>query len=209
VAITALGFIPLETDPSIYKIPDTEIIVAVYVDDVLIIGPTDAQFTTIAIDLSKQFQMKDLGQLKDFSTSTFFGNQMERYKSIKTTSSTTYMLARFQMQHAHPAKTLLGPSLPLLAAQPMDARTNATQYQELLGSLNHIAVFSRPDISNADSQLSLKSAHRVLRYLHQTRNLSLSCGGIQTFNLLGYIDSDWGGDRKDRKSTTGDVFTLN
>jgi hypothetical protein len=101
----------------------------------------------------------------------------------------------------------------------LDTRTDTTLYQELLGSLNHIAVFSRPDIANALSKLSaflqdptethLRAARRVLRYLLQTRNLSLCYGGASFLYLMGYNDSDWGGDLNDRKSTTGYVFTLN
>jgi hypothetical protein len=64
------------------------------------------------------------------------------------------MLTRFQMQNAHPAKTPLDPSIPLLTAQPMDAGANTTQYQELLSFLNQIPLFARPGISNAVSQLS-------------------------------------------------------
>jgi hypothetical protein len=52
-------------------------------------------------------------------------------------------------------------------------------WQELVGSLNHTAIFSRPDISFAVSQLSqflmeptashMAAAWRVLRYLKHTK----------------------------------------
>src|SRR5262249_20423446 len=130
-----------------------------------------------------------------------------------------HMLKRFHMEDARPMSTPLDHSLPLILAQPQDKRADLTQYQELIGSLNHLAVFSRPDISNAVSQLSsfmqdptethMNAARRVLRYLLQTRNISITYGGANSLYLLGFSDSNWGGDRNDRKSTTGYVFTLN
>jgi hypothetical protein len=63
-------------------------------------------------------------------------------------------MKRFQMETTATASTPLQPSLPLLTARPNDKKANQQLYQELVGSLNHIAVFSRPDISCAVSQHS-------------------------------------------------------
>ena len=89
------------------------------------------------------------------------------------------MLSRFQMTDCVPVHTPLDPSLPLLYANANEKRCNHQLYQEIMGSLNHLAVYSRPDISFAVSRLSqfnkdptethLKAARRVLRYLKYTK----------------------------------------
>jgi hypothetical protein len=120
------------------------------------------------------------------------------------------VLKQFHVENAYPAKAPLDFSLPLLA-KPEDQRGDVTLYQELIGSLNGLAVFSQPDIiANSVSELSafmqdstethMKAACRVLRHLTQTRNLSLTYGGLESLNLFGFSDSNGGVDRNDRKS---------
>jgi hypothetical protein len=103
---------------------------------------------------------------------------------------------------------------------PLNKRADLKlQYQEMIGSLNHLAVFSRPDISNAISQLSqflqdptethMKAARHILRYLKGTRHFSITYGGAKQFRIIGFSDANWGGDKNDRKSTTGYVFMIN
>lgn len=58
------------------------------------------------------------------------------------------------MSDAISPKTPLDPSLPLLKATPLDKCAELKPYQELIECLNHLAVFSRPNISNVVSQLS-------------------------------------------------------
>ena len=78
---------------------------------------------------------------------------------------------------------------------------------------------TRPDLVFTISTLSkfasaplpmhLAVAKRVLRYLKTTKTLALSFSFEQRdAQLVGFSDSDWGGDRDDRKSTSGYVFTI-
>ena len=95
---------------------------------------------------------------------------------------------------------------------------NSISYQELTGSLNHLAITSRPDIAFAVSKLCqfnskptlthLKAARRVLRYAIHTRSywLKYCSDGSFELELLGYADADYGSNLIDRKSTMGYVF---
>ena len=129
------------------------------------------------------------------------------------------MLKRFNMQHAVPAKTPLPHSLPLLIAIPHDCRCDQLEYTEIMGSLNHLAVYSRPDIAfalsthsqfNSDpTTMHLQAARHVLRYyLLNTANYSITYSGSDLI-IHGYADANWGGDRNYRKSTTGYIFFAN
>jgi len=129
------------------------------------------------------------------------------------------MLARFQMTDCIPAKVPLDPSLPLLYATDKDKRTDQQEYQELTGSLNHLAVFSRPDISFAVSTLAqfnsdptqthMNAGCHVLRYLQHTKHYSITYGFAENLNIRIYADADWGSDRNTRRSTTGYVAMFN
>ena len=218
--ITSLGFAALETDPSIYINANAGIIIAVYVDDILVLAQHESQCLRVFDGLSNHFEVQNKGAPK-----TFLGlNIIRKNPSSITINQSGYidrLLSRFNMTNAVTAPTPLNASLPLVKAQPIDRRINVTEYQELIGSLNHAAVFSRPDISYAVSQLSqfltdpssthLVAAKRVLRYLKATRNLSITYGGDDGNNLqiLGFADANWAADRDDRKSITGYVFAIN
>jgi hypothetical protein len=94
------------------------------------------------------------------------------------------MLAQFNMTNATAASTPLNASLPLLKARPTNRLADIQEYQELVRSLNHSAIFSCPDISFAVSQLSqflteptsthMAAAKRVLRYLKHTKDLTIT-----------------------------------
>jgi hypothetical protein len=110
-------------------------------------------------------------------------------------------IAEFGLTDAHTAPTPLDKSLPLLGAIPGEKICNPEYYQRLIGSLNHLAVFTRPDIAFAASKLAqfnsnptakhLIAALHVLRYLKGTRNLSIIYKRQEyKLTILGHPDSD-------------------
>jgi len=216
--ILNLGFKSCESDPSIYINIEKSIILSVYVDDILIFGLNQRSCETIFQQLSSQFKMQNLGPPKTFLGLNITRNASANTISINQTGYIHRMLKRFNMQNAVPAKTPLPHSLPLLKATKLDRRCNQLEYMEITGSLNHLAVYSRPDIAFAVSTLSqfnsdpttthLQAARHVLRYLINTANYSITYGDSD-LTIHGYADANWGGDRNDRKSTTGYIFFAN
>ena len=91
-------------------------------------------------------------------------------------------------------------------------------YMSLVGKLNYLSVFSRPCLSFVISFLSqiLKNpahdlwllAKKVLRYLKCTFDLGLVFKHSECLKLVGFCDSDWGGDPNDRRSTSGYCFKI-
>lgn len=81
-----------------------------------------------------------------------------------------------------------------------------------------MAVNARPDLSLSVGLLGRKvsepnnmdwsAAKRVVQYLNATKNWRLRFGEGDNWKMTGYSDSDWAGDRRKRKSTTGFVFFL-
>src|SRR3954466_7871627 len=87
----------------------------------------------------------------------------------------------------------------------------------MIGSLLYLCA-SRPDIMLsvcicARFQANPKESHhiavkQILRYLAHTPSLGLWYPKGPQFGLIGYSDSDWAGDRVDRKSTSGTCHFL-
>jgi hypothetical protein len=92
--------------------------------------------------------------------------------------------------------------------KPVDQKV----YRSMIGSLLYLCV-SRPDIMLsvglcASFQSAPKECHfvvvkRILRYLVHTPTLGLWYPKGSTFDLVGYSDSDWTGDKVDRKLASG------
>ena len=87
-----------------------------------------------------------------------------------------------------------------------------------VGKLNYLSVVSRPDLNFVVSSLGqvLKNpshdhwllANKVLRYLKGTFDLGLVFKHSECLKLVGFCDSDWGGDPNDRRSTSGHCFKI-
>src|SRR5947199_4090019 len=89
-----------------------------------------------------------------------------------------------------------------------------TRYQSAVGTLMYAMLGTRPDIAFAVSLVSRYAANptpmhmtavkQIFQYLKGTIDLQLTYHGELT-NLVGYSDSDWGGDPSTHRSTAGFV----
>jgi hypothetical protein len=216
--IVGLGFVALETDPCIYIRND--IILEVYIDDIKIVGPTMEKCNAIFNELAQHLNIESKGPNQSFLQINVIRNWSQHLIALNQGACIDYLVSEFGLTNAKPAPTPLDPSLPLLAAIPGDKMCSPDFYQHLTGSLNHLAVFTRPDIASACSKLAqfnsnptsihLTAPLRVLRYLKGTRNLCIVFKRQEHKDIIvGHSDSDWGSDPSHRKSFTGWVFMVN
>jgi hypothetical protein len=94
---------------------------------------------------------------------------------------------------------------------------DATKYRQLMGSLIYL-ITTRPDISFVVGFLfrfmqkpcegHWFAAKRVLKYLKGTQDFGLRYSKVDDFNLIGYSDSDFVGDKKNGVSTSGYLMSL-
>ena len=92
--------------------------------------------------------------------------------------------------------------------EPVDQKV----YRSMIGSLLYLCA-SRPDImlsvcmcaryQAAPKECHLKAVKRIVRYLIHTPNFGIWYPKRSSFDLVGYSDSDYAGDKVDRKSTSG------
>jgi hypothetical protein len=94
----------------------------------------------------------------------------------------------------------------------------AVPYASAVGSLQYAQVCTRPDLAFITGVLGRyqdnpgmehwKMVKKDLRYVQGTKCLILTYKRSDSLEIRGYSDADFAGDKDDRKSTTGYVFTL-
>jgi len=95
-------------------------------------------------------------------------------------------------------------------------KINPTKYRSLIGNLLYLSISIRPDILYSVSRAARNSqdpnledwnnALKILGYLKETINYGLKFTQSQTINA--YSDSDYTGDSKTRRSTSGYIITM-
>lgn len=165
--------------------------------------------------LMNKFQMIDLQDIK-----VFLGIKITRTTGIISLDQSAYIkiiLNKFNMQDCNPVNTSLESKVNYTALNA-DEIFNAP-CRNLIGCLMYLMVCTRPDLSTVVNILSRytnknnkelwRCLKRVLRYLKGSINLKLTYVKGNYKNLLtGFVDSDWGGDEINRKSTAGFIFKL-
>jgi hypothetical protein len=218
-----LGFSRSNADPSVYsRISRSEVLyVAIYVDDLMIIGNDLKAIAKLKDELSRLFKMKDLGNIH-----YILGIKMTHTAEGSIIMSQTHyidaILRQYNMEDARAAGAPLNASVKL--SKPMAEATIDEQrymrnvpYLNVIGSLMYLAQATRPDIAYAVGLLGRfasdprpvhwEAAKHLMRYLIGTRNYCLKYSK-SNMPLYGYCDADWGNDTDTRRSTTGYVFML-
>jgi Reverse transcriptase (RNA-dependent DNA polymerase) len=223
----ALGFLRSEFDHAvfIYKRPwggeEVHCLLAMHVDDGMA-GCTSMSFLTfIKGEIKKAFGIKDLGPLRNFLGVQFERNVETCELWIHQEMFIDSLLAEYDLTNCNPVKTPIDSDHPFGLPTDVHAPTAdlTRTFQRIVGSLLFLQICSRPDISFAVLILSqhcaspepchLAAAKRVLRYLKGTRTYRLHYGGeSRLLPLSGLTDADWAGDKKDRASISGFVWSL-
>jgi hypothetical protein len=181
---------------------------AVYVDDIIITGDDETEIKSLKKNLSKQFEVKDLGPLR-----YFLGIEIARSLKGIVLSQRKYVLDLLKetgMLGCRPASTPIDPNHKLCAES--GDPVNKESYQRLVGRLIYLC-HTRPDISYAVSVVSrymhdprsghLDAVNRILRYLKSSPGKGLMFKSHGHINVEGYCDADWASSLDDRRSTSG------
>ena len=206
------------SDHSLFINYEYQIILFLYVDDLVIAAPTYQQIDWIRTKLQNEFDMTDLGNLE-----TFLGLEVSQNRGQRTLhlSQGTYIRKVFHAHGMEGCNTAPTPANPHIRLEKSQARFEATpdvklRYQSAIGSLMYAMLGTRPDIAYAVSQVSQYSTNpspthftgmkRIFRYLAGSvdRGLLYSMSGIGE----GFTDADWGSG-EDRRSIGGYTFILN
>ena len=207
---------PYEHAVYIKKEGEESLIVAVYVDDLLITSTSVGIIERFKKEMSSHFDMSDLGRLSYYLGIEVY--QGEGYIKLKQTSYAKKVLEKAGLNDCNPTKYPMDPKL--LITKDGDGKVvNPTEFKSLVGGLRYL-VHTRPDLAYSVGIVSrfmerptlmhLNAAKRILRYVKGTMNYGLVYTKDSRNNMIsGYSDSDLGGNLDDRKSTGGMVYYLN
>ncbi|XP_055528098.1 uncharacterized protein LOC129720636 [Wyeomyia smithii] len=189
--------------------------VLIYVDDIVVVCTSLKEYKLFVEVLSRKFKLSELGNLK-----YFLGIQVRLENNVYILNQRNYIqkvLVRFGLEQCKPSKVPMATGFLQQKEENGESLQDRESFQSLIGALLYIAVNTRPDIAIATSILGRRvsnptnadwiEAKKVLRYLKGTIDHELHLGNNDTKQILeGFVDADWAGEVKNRKSNTGFLF---
>lgn len=203
-------------------------VILLYVDDMLLAGNDLEKLEEIKRHLSRVFEMKDLGEPKNYLGIIIERNKEDKYMFIHQTKYIRNILERFNMKECKPHST------PMVTRQVsnrykkrkledqefrdinLKEEIKRVPYREAIGSLMYLANATRPDITFAVNYLARKQMEpteedwlevkRVFRYLRGTADMGLMFRG-KSDELESLTDASFR-DCQDSTSTGGYIIKL-
>jgi hypothetical protein len=215
-SLLKIGFIQLHSDPCVFvrNQNDTQTIMAVYVDDFIIISSTSDENEKVYRGLEGQFKIKRIGEMKRFVGFEVERDRPNRILYLSQRRFAVELVERFGLRDAKPISTPMEVNWKPVDGSPFDK----TKYQSGTGGLNYLSGLTRPDLSfpvgflqryNANpTSAHWQAVNRVIRYVNSTLDARLRLGGKLDPLILGYSDSSYGDDPTTARSTTGYAYTL-
>lgn len=214
-----IGFNQLASDPCVYRSArETMLLIAVYVDDLLVAGRNTKQISAAKESLSRRFRMHDLGPLQHFLGILVQQDRSRGQIWIGQPAYITKMLHNFGMEESKPVSTPSDSNSKLTKRTEEEEPAVQAQYQAAVGCLLYLSTKTRPDVAFAvgnvarfcsdPSQTHWSAVKRILRYLQGTIELGILYQQ-EVQPCIGFSDADWGGSLDDRKSTSGYLFMWN
>ena len=226
-SVTAWGFEQMVKDPCVYHRTTATgtVIFGVHVDDIYSIAHPPEENARFKAELRSKWEISDLRPVKFALGIAIECDRSSRSVFLSQTAFIDRLVTCFNLTDANPVDSPMVQGLQIRRPDksiPPDPELlewiTKTPYRELVGSLNYIAVATRPDISFAVGHLAsvldcYRLEHwaaglRVLRYLKGTRLLRLTLGGTTTAELSGFADSDYANCQDTSWSIGGYCFSL-
>ncbi|KAE8707741.1 hypothetical protein F3Y22_tig00110377pilonHSYRG00343 [Hibiscus syriacus] len=190
------------------------LIVCLYVDDLIFTGSNPSMFNQFKDVMMKEFEMTDMGLM-----AYYLGIEVKQQNDGIFISQERYakeILKKFKMENCKPISTPAEYEIKMTKHEEGKS-VDPTFFKSLVGSLRYLTC-TRPDILHAVGLVSrymesptttnFKATKRILRYLKGTIDFGLFYSVSNDYKLVGYSDSDWGGDIDNQRSTTGFVFFM-
>ncbi|GJT67256.1 retrovirus-related pol polyprotein from transposon TNT 1-94 [Tanacetum coccineum] len=188
------------------KVGSSSIILLLYVDDMLVAGSDMAEIKKLKRQLSKEFEMKDLGPAKQILGMSIIRDKTKGTLRLSQEKYIGKVLEKFNMKDAEARCQPLGDHLKLSKKQ--SPKTEASRrrmakvpYASAVGSVMYTMVCTRPDIAHAVGVVSRfmsnpgrehwEAVKWLLLYLKGTSKTTL-CFSRKEVVLEGFSDSDYG-----------------
>ena len=228
--LQGLGFEPCTEEPCIMINRETKLVLFLFVDDMLIIAPSDKdqEVEQFKQDVQNKYDIKDLGEASSFLNIRIRRDIKAKKLWICQDGYIDKICVKFGIDETKPTVTPLPSSYHPLPYEGQATIQQIMEMQEKVGSILYPAVVTRPDISFAASQLSqftlnpsqehLRYVNRVLSYLQTTKYYAIEFsdptptkdmdGEKDDEVLLVSSDASFADDPETRKSTQGYLMRL-
>jgi hypothetical protein len=198
------------------------IILLLYVDDMFVPGSNMQDINVLKKKLANSFAMKYLGVTKKILGMRITRDMKNQKLTLSQGEYIEKVLERFKMQNAKTISTPLAIHFKLTKEMCPKTQENIeyisrVPYSSTVGSLMYAMVCTRQDIAhvvgvvsrymNNPDKENWEVVKWILGYLRGTATHALCFGGLDTF-LQEYVDSDMAGDKDNRRSTIGYIFTI-
>ena len=158
-------------------------IIAMYVDDLIIITKTLKKMEEVKGGLATQFKMKDLGELHYCLGISIEQSQESMCLWLHQKQYISSMLERYCLSDAKLATTPADINVKLRRDDKVSRPVDPAVYQSMVGSLLYVATVTHPDIAHAVGVVSkfnakprkahLTAVKRIFRYLKVKSDLAL------------------------------------
>ena len=214
-----LCFSKCSKEPAVYRSREKDhvLLIAVYVDDLLVTGTSCASIPEFKARMSTKFEMSDLGRLTYYLGIEVC--QTENGITLKQERYARKILSEAKMEDCNAIHAPMDPGLRLSKGEE-EKSIDETEYRRNIGCLRYL-LHTRPDLSYCVGVLSRymhspKESHgaalkQVLRYLQGTLTYGLTFRRTEetkVTKLIGYSDSSHAVDEDDGRSTAGHVFYI-
>uniref|UniRef100_A0A1B6C2D3 Integrase catalytic domain-containing protein n=2 Tax=Clastoptera arizonana TaxID=38151 RepID=A0A1B6C2D3_9HEMI len=212
------GLMQLKTDQCIFKNENGSLYLAIHVDDGIIMAKELQEIQNLLKKLKENFEMTSNENLN-----SYLGMEINRSNKGIHVTQTKYanqVLKKCNMTNCKEVTT------PIVSEEKTDEATLIVQdntnfpYREAIESLLYLTNKTRPDMAYAvnyesrsmevvPSKKDIQNVKRTLRYLKGTKSLGIFFSSEDNNGEIvveAYCDSDYAGDVKDRKSTSGYVL---
>ncbi|KAJ9524212.1 hypothetical protein QJQ45_004986 [Haematococcus lacustris] len=215
-----LGFTASAADSCLFTMMrgSSKVLLAVYVDDCLLaVSKGDiGTLEWVMQQLADVFDIHQLGPVEQFLGMRISRDRAARQLVLSQEQYALSVVDRYGLADSRPRAVPLSTAEQLQREGVQQQSEGGHSFAEVIGSLQHLAVVSRPDIAHAVGVLSKFMAaptkehwrvlRGVLRYVADTAAMGLMYGA--SAGLVGFCDADFAGDTDTRRSTTGHVFML-
>uniref|UniRef100_A0A0A9YMV4 Retrovirus-related Pol polyprotein from transposon TNT 1-94 n=1 Tax=Lygus hesperus TaxID=30085 RepID=A0A0A9YMV4_LYGHE len=211
------GFRQLKTEQCIFVHDERTMILGIHVDDGILAGADRQIMINLLKSLEEEFKIT-----YDENPGTYLGIVIQEQNGRLKLSQKPYaeqVVEKYGVSESKPTYT------PLTVGQPTSSdqqyETIEFPFREAVGSLLYLSTKTRPDMALAvgisgrqvknPQRSDLVNLKRTLKYLNTTKDLgiSYSLDNNSEDQLVAFCDSDFAGDVKTRRSTTGYVVYYN
>jgi len=214
--LMSLDFCWLNSDYSMFV--QNGVIIAVYVDDFLLVEKNKSAIQNIKQCLNDTFKMSDLSSVSYYLGMKVKQNCAECTICLTQTAYINKVLQTFQQSQTVSVNTSMNSDAVLMKKSITQADiTVIWQYQKAVRLLMYIMLQTHSDITFTVSTVSqfaqnpnmshYNAVKQIFKYLTDTMNLDVIYD-ITDDDLIDYTDADWGGCHNIRKFTEAYLFLL-